>query len=107
VGVAASSASGLSITTPQSRDILTSPVTVTGTGATSAGTTSAVTILDHTYSDIGHVTAQVAKGNAKFSVTVPYVSTFKTGMQDAIVALFATNGAGNTIAAVVMVKELV
>jgi hypothetical protein len=103
VGVAASPASGLSITAPQSRDILTSPVTVTGTSATSTGTTSTVTILDHTYSAIGHVTAQ----GATFTVTVPYVSTFKTGMQDAIVALFATNSPGNTVVAAVMLKELV
>ena len=107
VGVAASTASGLSITAPQSRDILTSPVTITGTGATSAGTTSTVTILDHTYSAIGHATAQGAKGSATFTVTVPYVSTFKTGMQDAIVALFATNSAGNMVVAAVMIKELV
>jgi hypothetical protein len=106
IGVTASTASGLSITTPQSRDILTSPATITGTGATSAGTTSRVTILDHTYSDIGHATAQGANGNATFSVTVSYVSTFKTGMQDAIVALFATNSAGG-ILATVMVKELI
>ncbi len=106
VGVTASTAGGLSITAPQSRDILTSPVTVTGTGPTPAGTTSAVAILDHTYSVIGHAAAQDAKGNAAFSVTIPYVSTFKTGMQDGIVALFATNSAGGIIAAV-MVKELV
>jgi hypothetical protein len=107
VGVAASHASGLSITAPQSRDILTSPVTVTGTGATPAGTTSTVTILDHTYSAIGHITAQSAKGSATFSVMLPYVSTFKTGMQDAIVALFVTNSSGNTVAAAVMIKELI
>jgi hypothetical protein len=106
IGIAASTASGLSITAPQSRDILTSPATITGTGATSAGTTSRVTILDHTYSDIGHTTAQGTKGNATFSVTVSYASTFKTGKQDAIMALFATNSAGGIIAAV-MVKELI
>ena len=106
VGVAASTASGLSITAPQSRDILTSPVTVTGTGPTPAGITSSVAILDHTYSAIGHAAAQGAKGSTAFSVTIPYVSTFKTGMQDGIVALFATNSAGSIIAAV-MVKELV
>ena len=103
VDVAAPPASGLSITAPKSRDILTSPVTITGTGSALAGTTGTVAILDHTYSDIGHVSAN---GSATFSVTVPYVSTFKTGMQDAIVALFAMNTSGNTVAAAVMVKEL-
>ncbi len=103
VGVSASSASGLSITTPQSRDILTSPATVTGTGSSGAGISNSVVILDHTYSDIGHIAIQ----GAAFSVTVPYVSSFKTGMQDGIVALFATNTASKTVVAVVMVKELI
>ncbi len=105
VGVAASTASGLSITAPPSRDILTSPVTVTGTGFTRAGATSTVAILDHTYSVIGHAVAQGAKGNTAFSVTLPYVSSFKTGLQDGIVALSVKNSAGNILAAV-MVKEL-
>ena len=103
VSVAASPASGLSITAPKSRDILTSPATVTGTGTALAGTTGTAAILDHTYSDIGHADA---KGTASFSVTIPYASTFKTGMQDAIVALFARNSAGNPVAAV-MIKELI
>jgi len=107
IGVASSTASGLSITAPQSRDILTSPVTVTGTGATPAGTTNTVAILDHTYSNIGHAAAQGANGKATFSVTVPYVSTFKTGMQDGIVALFATSNADHTVVAVMMLKELI
>ena len=95
--------SPLSITAPKSRDILTSPVTITGTGSTLAGAAGTVAILDHTYSDIGHASA---KGTPSFSVTVPYVSTFKTGMQDAIVALFVMNSSGNPVAAV-MLKELV
>ena len=103
VGVTAPTASGLSITAPQSRDILTSPVTVTGTAP--ANITSSVAILDHTYSVIGHAAAQGAK--TTFTVMVPYVSTFKTGMQDAIVALFAMSGAGNLVTAAVMMKELI
>jgi len=109
VGVAAPAATGLSITAPQSRDILTNPVTVSGTGPAFGGMIGTVTILDHTYSDIGQAAAKGANGsgNTTFSVTVPYVSTFKTGMQDAIVALFAANKAGSTVATAVMVKELI
>ncbi len=109
VGVAAPAATGLSITAPQSRDLLTNPVTVSGTGPAFGGTIGTVTILDHTYSDIGQVAAKGANGsgNTTFSVTVPYVSTFKTGMQDAILALFAANNAGSTVATAVMVKELI
>src|SRR5579859_258655 len=107
VDVSASTAAGLSITAPHSHDILTSPATVTGTGSTGAGISSSVVMLDHTYSNIGHSTAQGANGSAAFSVSVPYVSTFKTGMQDGIVALFATHNADHTIVAAVMVKELI
>lgn len=107
VGVAASTASGLSITTPQSRDILTSPTSVTGTGSTGAGISNSIVILDHTYSNIGHAAAQGTNGSAAFSVIVPYVSTFKTGMQDGIVAVFATNTANKIVVAAVMLKELI
>ena len=107
VGVAAPAAAGLSITAPRSRDILTSPVTVTGSGSSASGTSSSVVILDHTYSNIGHAAAQGINGSAAFSVSVPYASTFKTGMQDGIVALYAISNADHSIVAAVMIKELI
>jgi hypothetical protein len=107
VSVASSTAAGLSITNPPGRDILTSPVAVTGTGSTQAGITSSIVILDHTYSNIGHATAQGTGGSASFSATVSYTSTFKTGMQDGIVALYATSNTDHTIVAAMMVKELI
>ena len=101
-------ANGLSITAPKNRDILTSPVTVSGTGTAFGGKIGTVKVLDHTYTDIGHADATGASGNGNttFSVSVPYTSTFKTGMQEGIVVLFAANNAGSTFAAAVMVKEL-
>jgi len=105
VGVASA---GMSISAPQNRDILTSPVTVSGTGTAFEGSIGNVTILDHTYTNIGHASAKGASGNGAttFSVSVAYTSTFKTGMQDGIVILDAANNAGGPVSAVVMEKEL-
>ncbi len=99
---------GMSITSPQSRDLLTSPVKVTGTGNAFESVIGTVAILDHLYADIGHasVGGAIGNGNTTFSTTVPYTSTFKGGSQEGIVVLFAANNAGSGPAAMVMVKEL-
>jgi hypothetical protein len=102
------SADGMSITSPQSRDSLASPVKVTGTGNAFEAVIGTVSILDHLYTDIGHASARgaIGNGNTTFSTLVPYTSTFKGGSQDGIVVLFAANNAGSGPAAMVMVKEL-
>ena len=101
-------AAGMSITTPQSRDILTSPVKVTGTGNAFEGVIGSIDILDHLYTPIGHanVTGATGNGNTTFLTNVTYHSTFKGGNQEGIVVLYAANNAGSSIAAAVMVKEL-
>ncbi len=101
-------AAGMSITTPQSRDILTSPVNVTGTGNAFEGVIGTINILDHLYTPIGHahVTGAIGNGNTTFSSNVRYNSTFKGGKQEGIVVLYAVNNAGSSIGAAVMIKEL-
>jgi immunoglobulin-like protein involved in spore germination len=101
-------ADGMSITTPQSRDILTSPVKVTGTGNAFEGVIGTINILDHAYTTIGHahVTGATGNGNTTFSTNVTYNSTFKGGKQEGIVVLYGANNAGSSIAAAVMIKEL-
>lgn len=98
---------GMSIITPQSRDILTTPVNVSGTGNVFEGAIGKIDILDHLYTPIGQANVKEAIGNdnTPFSTNVIYNSTFKGGKQDGIVVLYATNNAGNSIAAV-MIKEL-
>ena len=99
--------SGLSLTAPKSRDMLSSPVTVSGTGNAFGGAIGTISILDHTYTSIGHATARVTgNGPTPFSVSVPYTSTFKTGAQDGIVVLYGDNNAGGSHAGAVMLKEL-
>jgi hypothetical protein len=98
---------GMSISAPQSRDTLTTPVTVSGSGTAFEGVIGPVIILDHTYTAIGRATAMgTGNGPTTFSVSVSYTSTFKTGMQDGILALYATNNANGGYAGAVMLKEL-
>jgi hypothetical protein len=99
---------GMSITAPQSRDILTSPVKVTGTGNAFEGVIGSIDILDHLYTSIGHANVRGATGNGNttFSTNVTYNSTFKGGKQEGIMVLYAANNAGSSIAAAVMIKDL-
>lgn len=101
-------ASGMSITSPQSRDILSSPVNVAGTGYASEGVIGTVDVLDHLYTPIGHaqVKSSTGNGNSTFSTVVSYTTTFKGGNQDGLVVLYAANNAGSSNGAAVMVKEL-
>ena len=99
--VVAVTSNGMSITTPQSRDLLTSPVKITGTANAANGGTGMVAVLDHLYTDIGHASAA-----GSFSTSVTYNSTFKSGAQEGILVLYAINNAGGAPAAAVMVKEL-
>ena len=101
-------ASGMSITSPQSRDILSSPVNVAGTGDAFKGVIGTVDVLDHLYTSIGHarVTSATGNGSSTFSKVVSYTTTFKGGKQDGLVVLYAANNAGSSNGAAVMVKAL-
>lgn len=101
-------ATGMSITSPQSRDRLNSPVAVTGTGNAFEGKIGQVVILDHLYTTIGHADANGATGNGPttFSANVSYTTTFKGGTQEGIVQLYSRSNADGSIAGTVMIKEL-
>ena len=104
--VVAVTSDGTSITAPQSRDRLTSPVRLTGIGNSFAGALSTVAVLDHLYMNIGTAKGVIGNGSTTFSASVTYNSTFKGGSQEGIVVLYIMNNAGNSPAAVVMMKEL-
>jgi hypothetical protein len=101
-------AQGLSITSPAANERLTSPVNVAGTSKAFEGKAGTIRILDHTETDIGHADVQPAQGmgNTTYTATVSYNSTFKTGTQEGIVALYLTSNADGSIAAAVMIKVL-
>ncbi len=87
---------------------MTSPVAVAGTGNAFEGKIGLVTILDHTYTDIGHASANgaVGNGNTSFSTTVAYNASFRGGSQEGIVALYSYSNADGSIAGTVMIKVL-
>ena len=101
-------ASGMSITSPQIRDILASPIHVTGTGNAFERVIGTVDVLDHLYTPIGHanVTGAIGNGSTTFSTNVAYNSTFKGGTQEGVVVLYAANNAGSSMGDAVMIKEL-
>jgi hypothetical protein len=98
----------MSITSPQKWDVLTSPVTVKGTGSAFEGDVGAVFVLDHLYTDIGHAKGVPAtNGKTPFTATVPYTASFHGGAQEGAVAFYRYSQADGAIAAVVMVKVLI
>ena len=98
----------LSISVPQDRDLLTSPTAVKGTGNAFEGRIGKVIVLDHLYSDIGHVGAMGAAGSGSttFSTSVTYNSTFKSGIQEAVLVLYSYSNADGSISSAAMVKEM-
>jgi hypothetical protein len=106
--VVAVTTNGISITSPQNRDILTSPLNVTGSGIASEGVIRTVEVLDHTYTPIGHAQVKGATGigTTTFSSVVSYTTTFKGVKEDGIVVLYAANNTGSSTSVAVMIKEL-
>jgi hypothetical protein len=99
---------GLSITTPQNRDLLNGITTVTGTGNAFEGVIGKVKVLDHLYTSIGTADAKGASGNGNttFSTSIAYTASFKGGAQEGLLVLYSYSNADGTIAGAVMLKEL-
>jgi hypothetical protein len=106
--VSAVSGNNLTIITPPPGDRLSSPTIVQGTGQAFEGIIGTLTILDHTYSTIGHTNVQgkAGMGNTTFSTSITYTSTFKIGTQEGVVVLYAPSNADGSIATATMVKVL-
>src|SRR2546421_1898790 len=98
----------LSISVPQDRDLLTSPTTVKGTGNAFEGRVGKVIVLDHLYTDIGHTETMGAAGDGSttFSTSVTYNSTFNSGIQEGVVALYSYSNTDGSISGAAMVKEM-
>jgi hypothetical protein len=98
----------LAITTPSARNILTSPVTVTGRGSAFEGVIGKVIVLDHLYNAVGQAQAKGAIGNGTttFSTTVSYTTSFKNGPQEGLLALYSYSNANGLINGAIIVKEL-
>jgi hypothetical protein len=107
--ITAITTNGLSITAPQTADLIHSPVTVTGTSNALAGTIGPLTILDHLYTPLGHTTTQslTTNGPTAFSTSIIYKPTFQSGAEEGLVMLSERNKAGGPTTGVVIVKVLI
>lgn len=95
---------GMTLSTPKNRDLLSSPIAISGLDSTFAGHVGSVTVLDHLYNDIGHTNTS-GNNNTTFNTTLSYTSTFKVGTQEGVVALYSYNADGS-IAGALLLKEL-
>ena len=94
---------GMSITSPQNAQHLSSPVRVTGSTGAFVGKMTTIMVLDHDRTAIGHVT--LSAGQSGFTTSIPYAASLPGTMQEGIVALYVSPGNG-AIAVTVMVKVL-
>jgi hypothetical protein len=99
---------GMSLTSPQERNRLSSPITVTGTGSAFEGQIGRVFVLDHLYTVIGQAgaTGATGTGNTTFSTNVSYTSTFKNGTEEGLLVLYSYSNADSSINGAVMIKEM-
>jgi hypothetical protein len=99
---------GMSIISPAAYERLVSPANVAGTSKAVGGKAGTIHIFDHTQTDIGHADVQPSQGNGSitYSVSVSYNTTFKTGTQEGMVALYLPNSTNDSISAAVIVKVL-
>ncbi|MBV9689926.1 MAG: hypothetical protein JO202_09465 [Ktedonobacteraceae bacterium] len=106
--VTAVTSDGMALTSPHSRDYLSSPITIKGNGTSSTGKIGSIVVLDHLYKDIGHADATGASnnGNTTFAANVSFASSFKSGLQEGLVVLYGYSSTDGSIIGAVMVKEL-
>ncbi len=99
----------LTLTNIEARSLIASPVTLQGTGSAFEAVIGRAVVYDHLYTDIGHaqVTGNYGMGKANYSTSVSYTSSFRSGVQEGIVAVYEANGGiSNEIYTAVMVKVL-
>ena len=106
--VTAVTTDGLSITSPQNRDLLNGTTTVTGTGNAFEGGIGKIKVLDHLYTSIGTADAKGVRGNGNttFSTSISYNASFKGGAQEGLLVLYSYSNADGTVVGAVMLKEL-
>ncbi|GAC1388620.1 MAG: hypothetical protein NVSMB49_01310 [Ktedonobacteraceae bacterium] len=98
------------MTTPQSGQLLTSPMSVGGTDMASGDMFGAATIFDHLYiaSGFGYTFAsdQGSTGQASYSGYLSFTSSFQNGAQEGIVANYLYKHFQGTITRAALRKVL-
>jgi hypothetical protein len=98
---------GMTITSPQNAQQLTSPVQVRGVNKAFTGKPITIKVFDHDLTGIGQVALNQSSGLGKpnFSTSISYSSSFQGESQEGIIALYAYTG-NHVIAGALMVKVL-
>jgi hypothetical protein len=98
---------GMSLTSPQSAQQLTSPVQVRGVDPAFAGKSNSIIVFDHDRTEIGQATITQASGTGQnaLATSLSYSSSFQGEAQEGIIALYAYTG-DHIVAGVAMVKVL-
>jgi len=93
---------GITISSPQNTQQLSSPAQVTGVNTAFTGKLTTIIIEDHDRAVIGQASVN---GKFAFAIHIPYSSTFQNGTQEGIFTLYAYTG-NHVIVGAVMVKVL-
>jgi len=98
---------GMTISSPQSTQQLTSPVQVKGVNTAFAGKPTTIMVFDHDRTEIGQTAITQASGTGKTNIamSITFLSSFQGETQEGIIAIYAYTG-NHVIAGVVMVKAL-
>lgn len=94
VVIGAQDSTMLTLTNIPARSLVASPVTFEGTGAAFEAVIGRAVVFDHLYTAIGQaqVTGDNGMGKASYSTKVVYSSSFRSGAQEGIAAVYEANG---------------
>ncbi len=109
VAIAVEDGTMLTLTNIETRSLITSPVSLQGSGAAFEAVIGRAVVYDHLYTDIGHaqITGDNGMGKANYSIKVVYNTSFRQGAQEGIVAVYEANGGiSDEIYTAVIVKVL-
>ena len=98
---------GMALFAPQQGQQVSSPLQVTGSEGTLAGTGTSIILFDHDRTAIGQamIPQTSGAGNAPFTLQVPYTSSLPGGTQEGSLALYSS-AANHVIVGAVMTKVL-
>jgi hypothetical protein len=100
----------LTLTNIPSGTLISSPVTLKGTGSAFEAVIGQGVVYDHLFTNIGHaqLTGSPGMGIANFSIQVPYTSSFKGGAQEGIVVAYQDmGGLSSGYSSAVVVKVMI
>jgi hypothetical protein len=94
VAIAVEDGTMLTLTNIDARSLITSPVTLQGTGAAFEAVIGRAVVYDHLYNDAGNaqIKGDLGMGQANYTTKFVYATTFRAGPQEGVVAVYEANG---------------